>query len=71
MSQTDAMEGSVTAPPSLADRYRTIRAATQSICQPLSPEDCQVQSMPDASPMKWHLAGIRCSRMDSSSRIAW
>jgi ergothioneine biosynthesis protein EgtB len=40
----------------LLDRYRAVRAATVRICQPLSPEDCQVQSMPDASPVKWHLA---------------
>ena len=32
-------------------RYQTIRLA-----EPLSPEDQQLQSMPDASPVRWHLA---------------
>ena len=40
----------------LADRYRAVRGATEQLCEPLSPEDCQVQSMDDASPAKWHLA---------------
>jgi ergothioneine biosynthesis protein EgtB len=37
-------------------RFRRVRAASTSIAAPLSPEDCQVQSTPDASPIKWHLA---------------
>jgi ergothioneine biosynthesis protein EgtB len=41
---------------SLGDRYRAIRRATEDLCQPLGAEDCGVQSMPDASPTKWHLA---------------
>jgi ergothioneine biosynthesis protein EgtB len=40
----------------LAGRYRAIRAMTNRLAEPLSPEDCQVQPMPDASPVKWHLA---------------
>ncbi|HUI26218.1 MAG TPA: ergothioneine biosynthesis protein EgtB [Candidatus Kryptonia bacterium] len=40
----------------LMERYRTIRAATEWLCQPLATEDYVVQSMPDASPAKWHLA---------------
>src|SRR5207244_6613028 len=39
-----------------ADRYRQVRAATLALCSRLAPEDYVVQSMPDASPAKWHLA---------------
>lgn len=40
----------------LARRYRAIRGVTTRLCQTLSSEDCSAQSMPDASPAKWHLA---------------
>src|SRR5690606_26088150 len=37
-------------------RYREVRALTEHLCAPLEPEDSVIQSMPDASPAKWHLA---------------
>jgi len=40
----------------LASKFRGVRAMTVELARPLSPEDCCVQSMQDASPTKWHLA---------------
>jgi ergothioneine biosynthesis protein EgtB len=40
----------------LADRYHRVRATTTALSAPLQIEDYVVQSMPDASPVKWHLA---------------
>jgi ergothioneine biosynthesis protein EgtB len=40
----------------LLARFRTVRSATLQFCAPLTPEDMMVQSCPEASPIKWHLA---------------
>ena len=42
----------------LSTRYRDVRATTEGLVEPLAAEDCVVQSMPDVSPTKWHLAHV-------------
>ncbi len=45
-------------PDSLLSRYRWVRRVTLDLCSTLAPEDTVVQSMPDVSPAKWHLAHV-------------
>ncbi|MBT6423564.1 MAG: ergothioneine biosynthesis protein EgtB [Bacteroidetes Order II. Incertae sedis bacterium] len=40
----------------IANRFESVRKQTEAICAPLEIEDYVIQSMPDTSPMKWHLA---------------
>ncbi len=40
----------------LIERFQGVRDFTSSLASGLAPEDCVVQSMPDVSPAKWHLA---------------
>jgi len=40
----------------LADRYRRVRGRTEALAAPLCVEDQIIQSMPDASPVRWHRA---------------
>ena len=42
----------------LVARYDEVRAHTETLAGPLSPEDQTVQSMPDVSPTKWHRAHV-------------
>jgi ergothioneine biosynthesis protein EgtB len=50
-------DGGLTQPEALR-RYAEVRAASLALTERLSAEDMQVQSMPDVSPTKWHLAHV-------------
>ena len=43
---------------SLLEQYRQVRRQTETICQPLATEDYCIQTMPDVSPPKWHIAHV-------------
>jgi len=59
MHVTSSIHDGASAParePSLWERYAEVRQTSIGLCSPLSIEDHGLQSMPDASPAKWHLA---------------
>lgn len=42
----------------LLDQFHKVRTATERLCAPLEIEDFGIQTMPDVSPPKWHLAHV-------------
>ncbi|MCW7539810.1 ergothioneine biosynthesis protein EgtB [Aquabacterium sp. A7-Y] len=44
------------AAPALLATFRAVRRQTDALVEGLTPEDCMLQSMADASPVKWHIA---------------
>lgn len=59
MNMTTSKSGQVKRSPidqSVLEHYQRVRAWTLHLCEPLEIEDYVVQSMPDVSPTKWHLA---------------
>lgn len=55
---SSATAASSTPSPALLDKYAAIRKRTLALIEPLLDEDCCVQSMPETSPVKWHLGHI-------------
>ena len=41
-----------------AEQYQRVRRFTEHLCEPLATEDYVIQSMPDVSPTKWHIAHV-------------
>lgn len=56
MSTLTQSDPSQTHPADLNSQFSSVRRQSLTLCDPLSPEDMMVQSTPEASPAKWHLA---------------
>jgi len=54
--ETRAPQTAETRAARLLSRFRKVRDFSERLCETLEPEDYVVQSMPDVSPTKWHLA---------------
>src|SRR6056297_1446896 len=51
-----ALPGESSSADALIRSFLRVRQASTALCSTLEPEDFVLQSMPDASPVKWHLA---------------
>jgi ergothioneine biosynthesis protein EgtB len=56
MPRVSLSSGSGSLARDLAETYMAVRGETERRAAPLTPEDQLIQSMPDASPAKWHRA---------------
>jgi ergothioneine biosynthesis protein EgtB len=57
VSTTTFSRSSVAIPAAaILNRFNDVRRSTIALCEPLTPEDMMVQSCPEASPAKWHVA---------------
>jgi ergothioneine biosynthesis protein EgtB len=56
VNRTDATPAAAQEVGNLASSFEEVRSLTERLCAPLTIEDYSVQSMPEASPAKWHLA---------------
>src|SRR6266851_9933942 len=52
------MTASSTNRQALIEQFQQVRTFSESLCKPLAREDYVIQSMPDCSPTKWHLAHV-------------
>src|SRR6266852_1629106 len=57
-SMTSEIQVSGSERQALAERYQQVRQSTEALSAPLAVEDYVIQSMPDCSPTKWHLAHV-------------
>src|SRR5262245_2083582 len=57
-SSTELSASGIPTRQALAERYQQVRQSTETLCAPLAIEDYVIQSMPDCSPTKWHLAHV-------------
>ncbi|MCB1685591.1 MAG: ergothioneine biosynthesis protein EgtB [Pseudomonadales bacterium] len=58
MASLVTASGSAEPAETLSDRYRRVRSASLTLTAPLTVEDQVVQTMPEVSPTKWHLAHV-------------
>jgi ergothioneine biosynthesis protein EgtB len=55
-SPTTVISSDPKTPEALIEYYQSVRSFTEKMCDPMVTEDYVIQSMPDVSPTKWHLA---------------